>query len=132
MPVFWRRVLYALVILGGLYWYAASYGLFVGLPPFLPVLVWDYTGEHTYDLILRGTDDAIKIKLKGELQRGSLEVWITNKAGRRLTLPRRFKDTFQGVVKKRLDPGRYTIHFGFKGARGWARLDWVSTKFEHW
>jgi len=132
VPVFLRRAVFLLVLLGGGYWYAATYGVFLGLPPFLPVLVWDYSGEHAYDLILRGTDDTIKVKVQGALSRGNMRVWIARKDGRRLTAPRVFRSTFQGVVKKRLEPGRYTIHFVFSRARGWVRLDWVSTKFERW
>ena len=131
MPAFWRRLLVLLALIGLGYWYAETYGIYAGLPPFTPVLLWDYSGERTYEVTLRGASDALKVRLEGELKQGSLKVWISRN-GRRVTRPRVYRERFDGELKRRLDPGRYTLHFAFEDARGWVRLDWVSTKFEGW
>ncbi len=131
MPAFWRRLFVLLALFGLGYWYAETYGIYAGLPPFTPVLLWDYSGERTYEVTLRGASDALKVRLEGELKQGSLKVWISRN-GRRVTRPRVYRERFGGELKSRLDPGRYTLHFALEDARGWVRLDWVSTKFESW
>ena len=131
MPAFWRRLIVLLALAGLGYWYAETYGVYAGFPPFTPVLLWDYTGERVYEVTLRGTTDALKIRLRGELKQGALRVWIS-RGGRRVTRPRVFKARFEEELRRRLEPGRYTLHFAYEDARGWARLDWVSTKFETW
>ena len=121
-----------MLALAGLgYWYAETYGIYAGLPPFTPVLLWDYSGERVYEVTLRGTSDALKVRLEGELKKGAVKVWVT-RADRRMLRPLVLRERFKQEFKRRLEPGRYTLHFAFEDARGWVRLDWVSTKFESW
>ena len=119
------------MVLGGVYWYAETYGLYLGYPPFTPIYLWDYTGERTFDLTLRGAGDSLKVKVEGELKKGRMKVWVTRK-NRRVVRSRVFTGKFEESFKWKLPPDRYQVHFGFEDARGWVRLDWVATKFEGW
>ncbi len=131
MPAFLRRLLFLALVLGLGYWYAETYGIFAGYPPFTPVLLWDYTGEHSYEVLLRGTSDSLKVKVGGELKKGRLTVWVT-RGDRPVARKTTFEGSFQEEFKWRLSPARYRVHFAFEDARGWVRLDWVTTKFEGW
>ena len=122
-------ILAVLVALG--YWYAETYGLYIGYPPFTPVFLWKYTGERTYEISLRGATDGIKVRVEGELRQGRFRVWISQ-GPRRLSRGVTFRGKFQHEFKWKLPPGLYNVHFFFEEASGWVKLDWVSTKFESW
>ncbi len=131
MPAFLRRLLILAVLLGLGYWYAETYGVYAGYPPFTPVLLWDYTGAQSYEVLLRGGTNGLKLKVSGKLSRGSLKVWVS-KGDRRVTPVLKFQGEFEKHLKWRLSPTRYTVHFAFQDARGWVKLDWVTTKYEGW
>ena len=131
MPVFWRRFLLWAALAGAGYWYAQTYGIYAGLPPFTPIFLWDYSGERTYEITLRGSSDALKVRLEGALKQGSLRFWVAS-GGRRVGRVREYKGRFKHTFKRRLEPGRYVLHFAYRDTRGWVRLDWVSTKYEGW
>lgn len=65
-----RTLLFLALLALGLYWYAERYGLAVGYPPFLPVFYWNYTGEARYPLRVTGLNDAVKVKVVGNLRGG--------------------------------------------------------------
>ena len=131
MPAFLRRLVVWALVLGVGYWYAETYGAFIGFPPFTPVYLWNYTGERTYEVVLEGTTDGLKVKLQGELAQGRMRVWVS-RGERRVSRVATFERAFQKTLKWKLAPGRYTVHFAFEDARGWVRLDWVTSKFEGW
>ena len=131
MPGFLRAVLIWGLLLGGLYWYAETRGLFIGWPPFTPVLLWNYTGERAYDIYLRGDTDSVKVRVEGHLRRGRLWVAVARKDGR-VVKEKEFSNTFREEFKQKLPPGAYLVRFSFEEATGWAKLDWVSTKFSGW
>ncbi len=130
MPRFLRSLLGWALVFALAYWYANTYGLFLGYPPFTSVLLYNYSGTLERELLLRGASDGIKLKVQGALSQGILTVTITR--DQRTFLKRVFTDTFGEEIKKKLTPGRYRVRFAFEDARGWVRLDWVSTKFNPW
>jgi len=131
MRAFIRRALVVVLIAVGLYWYAENYGIYLGYPPFTPVFLWNYTGERVYEVTLRGSGESIKVKVRGELKEGSLRVQI-ERGGEVLARTKPLTGAFSLAFKHKLQPGRYTLRFLFQRAKGWVRLDWVSTKFQGW
>ncbi len=117
----------ALIALAG-YWYANTYGVWVGVPPFTPVGVWNYTGERAYEIKVLGLEDGIRIQVSGDLSEGQLRVWI-GQEGRPLTKVRVYEGRFEALVKEKLEPGVYFVHFALRRAKGWVRLDWLSVRF---
>ncbi len=122
-----RTLLFLALLLGGGYWYAERRGLALGYPPFLPVLYWNYTGEARYSLRVTGTQDAVKLRLEGELREGVLEVGLW--AGERALFRRAFRGPFREELRYQVEPGLYEVRFRLVGAKGLVRYDWVATKF---
>ena len=122
----WRRALAWAVVLLAVWGYATFVGLCLGIPPFTPLLVWNYSGSRTYHYTVPPTHARLKVRLKGELSQG--EVVIEVGRGERVQLRRRFEGEFSRELVQRVRPGEYWIRLNFKDARGWVRLDWVSTK----
>ncbi|AEB11212.1 hypothetical protein [Marinithermus hydrothermalis] len=124
-----RILLFLAVLLGGVYWYAENYGLALGYPPFTPVWYWNYTGESVYRVRVSGVTDAVKVKLRGELQEGRLEVRVNREGERRVVASLTLRGRFDRVLTQRVNAGMYEVHLRVTNARGYAFLDWVSTKF---
>ena len=124
-----RTLLVLLAIVGGVYLYGINYGLALGLPPFTPVYYLNHSAERIYGVRVAGVSDAVKIKVRGDLKRGRVTIWITHK-NRPIAKPVTFKGSFHKELKYKVDPGYYTIHLRTREAQGEVRYDWVSTKFE--
>ncbi len=124
-----RILLFLAALLGGGYWYAETYGLALGYPPFTPVWYWNYTGERVYRVRVSGVTDAVKVKLRGELREGRIEVRVTREGQRRPVASLTLHGRFDRVLTQRVGAGMYEVHLRVANARGYAFFDWVSTKF---
>ncbi len=124
-----RTILILLAIVGGVYLYGENYGLLIGLPPFTPVYYLNDSHERIYGLRVAGGSDAIKIKLDGDLKKGKIIVWATQR-DRNVHKPEYFSGSFKRELKYKVKPGNYTIHIKTQGAEGRVTYDWVSTKFK--
>ncbi len=120
-------ILLGLVLLG-VYLYAERYGLALGYPPFLPVYYWNYTGEARYSLRVTGVQDAVKIRVEGEFREGRLVLGL-QREGRLLAQERVYSGRFQDEARYRVEPGAYEVVLRLERAKGWARYDWVGTRF---
>ncbi|WP_018466483.1 hypothetical protein [Calidithermus timidus] len=125
-----RFVLVLVLLAAALAYYAEQVGLAVGYPPFIPMLYWKYSGEHKYDLRVTGVNAAVKVRVDGQLNDGLLEVSIAQN-GRQVGQSRRYKGRFTDTALFYVNPGMYTVRFKLQDAKGYARLDWVSTRFEY-
>lgn len=123
-----RGGLVLLLLALGVYLYAERRGLALGYPPFLPVLYWKYTGEARYGLRVTGVQDAIKVRLQGELREGRLHLALRREGGAQ-ALERTYSGRFQDEVRYPAEPGAYQLVLRLEGAKGWARYDWVGTRF---
>jgi len=124
-----RTLLVLAAIVGGVYLYGINYGLALGLPPFTPVYYLNHTGERIYGVRVDGVSDAVKIKVQGQLKKGRVTIWLTQR-GRRIGKKWTYKGTFKDEIKIKVKPGEYTVHLKTVEAQGHVRYDWVSTKFE--
>jgi len=125
-----RFLLVLALLAGALAYHAERVGLAVGYPPFIPMVYWKYSGEHRYDLRVTGINAAVKVKVNGQLNDGSLEVSIAQN-GRQIGQSRRYKGRFSDIALFYVNPGLYTVRFKLQDAKGYIRLDWVSTRFEY-
>lgn len=125
-----RFLLVLALLAAALAYYAERVGLAVGYPPFIPMVYWKYSGEHRYDLRVTGINAAVKVKVNGQLNDGSLEVSIAQN-GRQIGQSRRYKGRFSDIALFYVNPGLYTVRFKLQDAKGYIRLDWVSTRFEY-
>lgn len=125
-----RFLLVLILLAAALAYYAEQAGLAVGYPPFIPMVYWKYSGEHRYDLRVTGMNAAVKVKVDGQLNDGSLEVSIAQN-GRQIGQSRRYKGRFTDTALFYVSPGLYTVRFKLQDAKGYIRLDWVSTRFEY-